>query len=167
MQATVTLPFFIKSNSDERDDFDVQIDLLTSILKFDERQIAELKKEKRGAVLDVLYVGNGYTLVYSPLFFGVQKANSDFAVNAYFDEMQRHYDVHPEEYFDATQMRAFQQNNSLPEHLPWEVMKQCVSPLMHSAQIEQQFDTWLAGKQKDMLLSEVGGAPTSVSARKI
>lgn len=167
MKATVTLPFFIKSSSDERDDFDVQIDLLTSLLEFDEQQISELKKDKRGAVLDVLYMGNGYTLVYSPLFFGAQKANSDFAVSAYFDEMQRNYDLNPEEYFNATQMRVFKQNNSLPEHLPWEVMKQCVSPLMQSAQIEQQFDTWLAGKQKDMLLSEVGEGGTSPLARKI
>ncbi len=167
MKATVTLPFFIKSSSDERDDFDVQIDLLTSILTFDEQQIAELKKEKRGAVLDVLYMGDGYTLVYSPLFFGVQKANSDFAVCAYFDEMQRNYDLNPEEYFNATQMRAFKKNNSLPEHLPWEIMKQSVSALMQSPQIEQQFETWLAGKQKQMLLDEVGSGETSQSIRKI
>lgn len=167
MHATVTLPFFIRS-SEDHDDFDVQIDLLTKILKFDEEKVAELKKDnKKSPVLDVLYMGNGYSLVYSPLFVGPKRASDDFAVHAFFDEIQCDYDLNPKDYFTSQQMRAFKKSNSLPEHLSWEIMQNLISPLMETDNIQQQFETWLAGKQKQMLLNEVGDEGVAPTVRKI
>lgn len=165
--ATVTLPFFIKKSNDS-EDFDVQIDLLVKILKFDEQKVAELKKDhKKRPVLDMLYMGNDYTLVYSPLFMGPKKATDDFAVHAFFDEMQRDYYLNPQDYFTPKQMREFKKSNSLPEHLSWEIMQDLISPVMESANPQQQFETWLAAKQQQMLLNEVGEEGVISTARKI
>lgn len=169
MKATVELPFFIKSETADRDDLDVQIDLLAKILVFDEQHVAELKKDNKNLpVLDMVYVGNGYTLVYSPLFSAKKLSpNDDVVVHAYFDEIQKDYDLNPENYFTTKQIQKFKRNNSMPEHLSWDFMKQKISLLMRSNKIENLFEQWLAGKQKQMLLKEVEKQGMAGVARKI
>lgn len=169
MKATVELPFFIKSETADRDDFDVQIDLLAKILVFDEQHVAELKKDnKHLAVLDVLYVGNGFTLVYSPLFAAkILSPTDDVVVHAYFDEIQKDYDLNPETYFTTKQMQKFKRTNNMPEHLTWDLMKQKIPLVLRSNKIEDLFEQWLAGKQKQMLLTEVEKQGIAGVARKI
>jgi len=156
---------------DEYDNVFAQKEALLNIFQFDPDEVAQQRSsvKKKLELIDFVRLSHHETYFYSPLFAGRNLTTDDEEVCfAYFEHKQSQYKQSPEQYYSIKQRNAYKKNNSLPAHMPWEVLEPYLDAHLFGPHTKTHFARWLALQQNKTLTAEVSNTSAKTSAaRKI